>query len=30
MIDDGIVDGDWVVIEQRGHARNGEMVQALK
>ncbi|MGR9099810.1 MAG: transcriptional repressor LexA [Gammaproteobacteria bacterium] len=29
MIDDGIFDGDWVVIEQRSHARNGEIVVAL-
>jgi len=29
MIDDGILDGDWVVIEQRGHASNGEVVVAL-
>ena len=29
MIDDGIYDGDWVVIEQRNHARNGEIVVAL-
>lgn len=29
MIDDGILDGDWVVIEQREHARNGETVVAL-
>ena len=29
MIDDGIYDGDWVVIEQRSHARNGEIVVAL-
>lgn len=25
----GILDGDWVVIEQRDHARNGEVVVAL-
>jgi repressor LexA len=25
----GILDGDWVVIEQRDHARNGEIVVAL-
>jgi repressor LexA len=30
MIEDGILDGDWVVIEQRNHAQNGKMVQALK
>ncbi|WP_349432324.1 transcriptional repressor LexA [Methylomarinum sp. Ch1-1] len=29
MIDAGIFDGDWVVIEQRSHARNGEIVVAL-
>jgi len=29
MIDEGILDGDWVVIEQRAHARNGEIVVAL-
>jgi repressor LexA len=29
MIDDGIFDGDWVVIEPRSHARNGEIVVAL-
>jgi repressor LexA len=29
MIDDGILDGDWVVVEQRDHARNGEIVVAL-
>ncbi len=29
MIDDGIFDEDWVVIEQRSHARNGEIVVAL-
>ncbi len=29
MIDDGIFDGDWVIIEQRSHARNGECVVAL-
>ena len=29
MIDDGILDGDWVVIEHRSHARNGEIVVAL-
>ncbi len=29
MIEDGILDGDWVVIEQRNHARNGEVVVAL-
>lgn len=29
MIELGILDGDWVVIEQRCHARNGEIVVAL-
>jgi repressor LexA len=29
MVDEGILDGDWVVIEQRDHARNGEIVVAL-
>jgi repressor LexA len=29
MIDSGIFDGDWVIIEQRSHARNGEIVVAL-
>jgi repressor LexA len=29
MIDEGILDGDWVVIEQRDSARNGEIVVAL-
>ena len=29
MIEDGMLDGDWVVIEQRNHARNGEVVVAL-
>ena len=29
MIDEGIYDGDWVVIEQRSYARNGEIVVAL-
>jgi repressor LexA len=29
MIDDGIYDGDWVVVEQRSTARNGEIVVAL-
>lgn len=29
MIEEGIHDGDWVVIEQRCHARNGEIVVAL-
>jgi repressor LexA len=29
MIDEGIFDGDYVVIEQRDSARNGEIVVAL-
>jgi len=29
MVDDGIFDADWVIIEQRSHARNGEIVVAL-
>lgn len=29
MIEAGIFDGDWVVIEQRGYASNGEIVVAL-
>ena len=29
MIEEGILDGDWVVIEQRDAARNGEIVVAL-
>ncbi|NOT85391.1 MAG: transcriptional repressor LexA [Methylococcaceae bacterium] len=29
MIDAGILDGDWVIIEQRQTARNGEIVVAL-
>lgn len=29
MIDDGIFDGDWVIIEQCSHARNGDCVVAL-
>lgn len=29
MIEEGIFDGDYVVIEQRDHARNGEIVVAL-
>ncbi|MCK9609497.1 MAG: transcriptional repressor LexA [Methylomonas sp.] len=29
MIEAGILDGDWVVIEQRSHAQNGEIVVAL-
>lgn len=29
MIEDGILDGDWVIVEQRNEARNGEIVVAL-
>lgn len=29
MIDEGILDGDWVIIEQKNTARNGEIVVAL-
>ena len=29
MIDEGILDGDWVVIEHRDQAHNGEIVVAL-
>ncbi len=29
MQEEGIFDGDWVIIEQRSHARNGEIVVAL-
>ena len=29
MIEDGILDGDWVVVEARAEARNGEIVVAL-
>ncbi|MGR9087300.1 MAG: transcriptional repressor LexA [Gammaproteobacteria bacterium] len=29
MIEAGIFDGDWVIIEQRSHAGNGEIVVAL-
>ncbi len=29
MIEEGILDGDWVVVEQRDAARNGEIVVAL-
>ena len=29
MLEDGILDGDWVVVERREHARNGEIVVAL-
>ena len=29
MIEEGILDGDWVVIEHRDQARNGEIVVAL-
>ena len=29
MIDEGILDGDWVIVEQREYANNGEIVVAL-
>ena len=29
MIEEGILDGDWIVIERRDYARNGEIVVAL-
>jgi repressor LexA len=29
MVEAGIFDGDWVIIEQRSYARNGEIVVAL-
>ncbi len=29
MIDEGILDGDWVIIEQTDHAKNGDIVVAL-
>ncbi len=29
MIDEGILDGDYIVVEQRNRARNGEIVVAL-
>jgi repressor LexA len=29
MIENGILEGDWVIVEQRDHARNGEIVVAL-
>jgi repressor LexA len=29
MVEEGILDGDWVVIEHRDQARNGEIVVAL-
>jgi repressor LexA len=29
MVDEGIHDGDWVVVEHRTSARNGEIVVAL-
>jgi repressor LexA len=29
MLEQGIFDGDWVIIEQRSYARNGEIVVAL-
>jgi repressor LexA len=29
MVEDGVLDGDWIVVEERAHARNGEIVVAL-
>jgi len=29
MVEDGILDGDWIVVEPREQARNGEVVVAL-
>lgn len=29
MMEDGILDGDWVVVEERDNAENGELVVAL-
>ncbi len=29
MVDEGILDGDYIVVEERAHARNGEIVVAL-
>ena len=29
MMEAGILDGDWVIIEHRNHARDGEIVVAL-
>ena len=29
MVEQGIFDGDWVIVEQRSYARNGEIVVAL-
>ena len=29
MVEDGILDGDWIVVEPRDQARNGEVVVAL-
>ena len=29
MIEEGIFDGDWIVVERRDYARNGEIVVAL-
>ncbi len=29
MVEDGILDGDWIVVEHRSEARNGELVVAL-
>jgi repressor LexA len=29
MVDEGILDGDYIIVEARNHARNGEIVVAL-
>jgi repressor LexA len=29
MMEDGVLDGDFVIVEKREHPRNGEMVVAL-
>jgi repressor LexA len=29
MVEAGILDGDWVIVESRSHARDGEIVVAL-
>ena len=29
MVEDGILDGDWVVVEEQNHAKNGDIVVAL-
>lgn len=29
MVEEGILDGDWIVVESRENARNGEIVVAL-